>query len=73
MLKNFFPAKVKAAEPLPGGEAPAFRMSLSTFEEMSKSFSPPRVDKNTTELEAGYKLGVADVLAEFRRKFVVEG
>jgi hypothetical protein len=56
--------------PPPGGVAPRYRMTPAEYQVMERSLSPPRVDKSTTELEAGYKLGVADCLRYLREHHV---
>jgi hypothetical protein len=41
------------------------------YEKLEKQLAPPAVTTNTTDLLAGYQLGVQDVLRKLRQGYVV--
>jgi hypothetical protein len=53
-----------------GNEKPVFRMTREDYLIFERTLPTPAVDNNTTDLNAGMKLGVQLVLAAFRTKFV---
>lgn len=47
------------------------RLETSQYEALEKTLTGPTVTTATTELQAGYQLGVQDVLRKLRAGYVV--
>lgn len=57
-------------DPPVGNEKTAFRMTREQYLQLEREMTPPAVTDSTSDLHAGFKLGVQHVLARFRRDFV---
>lgn len=47
------------------------RLEYSTYRVLEKKLTPPVVTDRTTDIQAGYQLGIQAVLKELREGFVV--
>lgn len=49
------------------------RLEGAVYQQIAASFGPPTVTDKTTDIQAGYQLGVQAVLAVLRHGFVIGG